>query len=645
MKLHLPSRLSPWVASGLITAAILVLVLGAYGLTRLMSRGEVLGHVEIAGEAIGGQDRDEALTTLVGVEERYANRPALFIVDGKFVSLQPAEAGFDLDTEAIADRAMDVGRSGNPFGEFWHWFTHLFSTTEIVIAGNVDDDALAEVFDTWDTEVIASPANPGGVAIEDGEVVPLYPRTGLGVERETATAIVTQSMLSQAPDQEEIPTVVIEAVLTDEDIDAAAEQARNLLFASIDMVYSGQTVTFSTDQLIEAFQSETITDGEPGIINSFDPEVVNTFLGPIRAEFEDEAVDAELEIDGDIVRVVPGRNGTRIDQRITAERLFAAGLTPSRRGELPIVEGSEPEITTEYLESLKIEHVVSQFTTYHDCCEDRVTNIQRFADIIDGAMVLPGQTFSLNDFVGERTEEKGFVPAGTIVAGEFEDTVGGGVSQFATTFYNAVFWGGYEDIEHKPHSYYFSRYPEGIEATINWRTPDLAFRNNRDHAILIDTFHTDTSITVRFFGFNDGRTIKGEQSGGTRRVWVDAEGGSEALHVKGSVSDRYSITEPGDPHFNANPDLKPGQQIQTQSEADGWSVTVTRTILRGGITLVEEREWVVRYAPRFAVFEVHPCGMPGAGGCPSTTTLPPTTTTTKKKKGTTTSEPEDPTTT
>ena len=636
MKLHLPTRLSPWVASGLITAAILILVLGAYGLTRLMSRGEVLGHVEVAGAALGGQDHDEALTTLVGVEEMYANRPALFIVDDKFVSLQPAEAGFGLDTERIADRAMEVGRSGNPFGEFWHWFTHLFATTQIVIEGDIDDQALQEVFDTWDTEVIASPANPGGVAIEDGEVVPVYPRTGLGVDREAATAVVTRSMLAPDPEQEVIPTVVVEAVLTDADIDAAADQARDLLFASIDMVYNSETVTFSTDQLAEAFSSETITEGTPRIVNSFDPEVVDTFLEPIRAEFEAEAVDARHEIDGEIVNVIPGQNGTRIDEEITAERLFEAGLTPSRRGELPIVEGSEPEITTEYLEGLRVEHLVSQFTTYHDCCEARVINIQRFADIIDGALVLPGQTLSLNEFVGERTEANGFVPAGTIVAGEFEDTVGGGVSQFATTFYNAVFWGGYEDIEHKAHSYYFTRYPEGIEATINWRTPDLVFRNNRDHAILIDTFHTDTSITVRFFGFNHGRTIKGEQSGGTRKVWVDAEGGPEALHVKGSVSDRYSITEPGEPRYEANPGLTPGQQIQTQSEADGWSVTVVRTILRGGTDLIEEEEWIVRYAPRFAVFEVHPCGMPGAGGCPTTTTVPDTTTTTKKKKETTT---------
>jgi hypothetical protein len=299
-------------------------------------------------------------------------------------------------------------------------------------------------------------------------------------------------------------------------------------------------------------------------------------------------------------------------------------------GQLPLVEAAEPEVTTEYLDSLNIRHLVSQFTTYHDCCQDRVINIHTIADAVDETIILPGQTFSLNDHVGERTLEKGYLPAGTIVAGELEDTVGGGVSQFTTTLYNAVFWGGYEDVEHKPHSYYFSRYPEGVEATLNWRSPDLKFRNNTDNAILIDTVYTDTSITLRIFGENDGRTLKGEQSGGRSRAWVDTEGGPNALHVKGLVSDRFAVTDPPPPRYVANPELAVDQQVQTQSELGGWSVTVTRRILLGGDEnqVVEEREWTVRYAPRFAVFEVHPCMIPETGTpCPSTTTLPPSTTT------------------
>lgn len=306
------------------------------------------------------------------------------------------------------------------------------------------------------------------------------------------------------------------------------------------------------------------------------------------------------------------------------------------------MEGAAPDVTTEYLEGLNVKHLVSQFTTYYDCCAARVQNIHQIADDLDMTLVLPGETFSLNGHVGQRTEEKGYVPAGTIIAGEIEDTVGGGVSQFTTTLYNAVFWGGYEDIEHKAHSYYFDRYPEGVEATLNWRTPDLKFRNNRDHAILIDTRYTNTSITVRFFGDNDGRTLKGEQSNSRSNVWVDKTGGPNARHVKGTVSDPFAITQPGAPRYQANPELSPEQTKQTQSEKQGWSVNVTRRILVNDVE-VEKSEWVVRYAPRFAVIEVHPCMMPGSTQtCPTTTTVPSTTTTLPLPPATTTTLPPAP---
>jgi vancomycin resistance protein YoaR len=257
-------------------------------------------------------------------------------------------------------------------------------------------------------------------------------------------------------------------------------------------------------------------------------------------------------------------------------------------------------------------------------------------------LVRPGETFSLNGHVGERTLEKGYVDAGSIVAGEIVDTIGGGTSQFTTTMYNAVFWGGYQDVEHKPHSYYFSRYPEGIEATLFWQSIDLKFRNNREHAVLIDTLYTDTSITVRFFGFNDGRTLVGEQSGGQTHMRVQNEGGPEALHVKGDTSERLEVTEPGEPQIRGNPELGVNQQQTVQSPAEGWTVRVTRTVLRGGTEQVEEQQWVWRYRPQFEIIEVHPCKVPGSStSCPTTTTTstqpppPPTTTTTTDTSATT----------
>ena len=263
--------------------------------------------------------------------------------------------------------------------------------------------------------------------------------------------------------------------------------------------------------------------------------------------------------------------------------------------------------------SLGIGHLVSSYTTYHPCCASRVDNIQRFADIVDGAVVLPGERFSLNRHVGKRTSARGFLPAGTLVRGELVNTVGGGVSQFATTFYNAVFWGGYQDAAHKVHSFYFSRYPEGIEATINWPDVDLVFRNDTAHPVLIATRYTGASITVDFFGDNDGRILVGEWKNKQNVLEVVAEGGAQARKVTAEVSDRYRWTAPPEPTVRANPALEAGEEKRKQSARTGWSVQVTRTIDQAGRKTVQK--WDVRYLPRREIIEVHPCVLTET--CPS----------------------------
>ncbi|MFP3881148.1 MAG: VanW family protein [Actinomycetota bacterium] len=637
MKKQLSFPIHPLLAAAIVAGAFFVVLFGAYGLTRWASAGEVMGRVQVAEIELGGRTESEAYNALDAIEINRLSRLARFTVDGNEVELEPGSTGLDIDEDAVVAEAMSVGREGTFANQFLFWLTNIFSTTETELEGSLSDTAMEEIFDEWDTEVIGKPIQPGSIELREGELVANYPQTGVGVERGPAKRIVLETLLAEDSITADIPTETVEPLLTNADVDQAMDEARKMLAAPMTLAYEGQQAVLDVGQLREAFVSETITNSPPRIVSSFDPEVIDTFLEPIRSEFEAEPVDAEFRINDDnTVSVIPGENGTKIDEVETAARLYEASQTDSRTITLPIVEGAEPEVTTEYLESLRVEHLVSQFTTYHDCCEPRVTNIQLMADAIDGTLVLPGETFSINDHVGERTVENGFVPAPSIVGGEIVDTVGGGTSQFATTFYNAVFWGGYEDVEHKPHSYYFSRYPEGIEATLFWRSIDVKFRNNRDHAVLIDTRYTDTSITVRFFGFNDGRTLVGEQSSGETHIRVENEGGPEALHVEGDVSDRYAFTEPGDPEYRGDPDLDVDEERQVQGAAEGWSVTITRTILRGGTDVVEEQEWVWRYQPQTEIIEVHPCKVPDSESpCPTTTT------TTTVSESTTTTEGTD----
>ena len=172
--------------------------------------------------------------------------------------------------------------------------------------------------------------------------------------------------------------------------------------------------------------------------------------------------------------------------------------------------------------------------------------------MIDGTILPPGGTFSMNDALGERTIAKGYVPAPQIGAGNsFVDSVGGGISQVATMLYNGAFFAGLELIEHQPHSLYIDRYPLGREATISWGGPELIFRNDWPASLLIKLATTETSITVRFFSSRLGRRVETETS-----VPYGHGGGSFQVDYTRRVYRGSRLTR--DDRFRVRYDVSPG---------------------------------------------------------------------------------------
>lgn len=611
-------------------AGLVLFAVGSFGLVRWARSGEVLPGVTIAGTDIrlGGLTPDEVRSVGRDYADLLAITPVTVRVNDADVRLTPETIGLDLDGDRLASTALTLGREGAVSDQFRWWIGHLFSGEEVSIELSVDADALETVLSGWDLTHVGVPPFPGAVSVEGTEPVPEYPHSGRRIERSEAAALLIEGIRRGTSDPITLPIGEEIPRLTPADVDRAVDEARLWLSGPVTLSAGEVSITFTAADLASALVS---TAGADALTLSFDPGVVESVLTANRSALESAPVDASLDVGEIEVRIIPGRSGTVIDPVTTAEQLAAGAASVSRRGVLPFVEGAPPAVTTEDLEALGIRHLVSSFTTYHDCCQSRVINIQLFADAMDGAMLAPGEEFDVNAYVGERTSEKGYLGAGTIVRGELIETIGGGVSQFATTLYNAVFWGGFEDITHRPHSFYFSRYPEGIEATISWPLPDLVFRNDSDHGVLIKTEYTATSITVKFYGDNDGRVVIGSHRNGTTEIDVVEEGGPAARRVAASVSGRYNPTEPTT-EYRPNEELEVDEEVRVQTPRPGWSVTVTRTISSGGEETSEE--WVVRYIAQREIIEVHPCRMPDAeeGSCPTTTTtstsIPEETTTT-----------------
>ena len=625
-------------------SAVVLLVLGGFGIDRAVHAGDVLRHVNVGEVDLSGKDPDEARTVLQAFEDELVTTSAMFRLNGAILTLDPATVGFFVDEAAATEAALEAGRQGSIFTQFGWWWAHLFTDEVLELPAGLDDEALAMVAAEWSRDYISDPPFDGAIVVDGVTPVAEYPRAGRRVALDTAAATVIEVLATRDREIAVLDIAPGSPALTDEDIDQALQTARKMLAGPVVLSRLDPpiSITFTVQDLARALTNDLRVNSDPSLEIGFDPALVEELIAPLRPDLELAPVDASFAVHDDYtVSVVPGRPGTLIDPVVATAALEGAALAGSRQGKLPFQDGAEPEFTTEDAEALGIKHLVSRFTTYHACCENRVDNIHLFADIIDGTIVKPNETASLNELVGERTEAGGFKPAGTIIRGKMEDTIGGGVSQFATTFYNAVFWGGYQDITHTPHSYHFSRYPEGIEATISWPAPNLEFANNRDSAILIRTSHTDTSITISLYGANGGRIVIGEQSGGITHLTVPSEGDGTAYVVEAKVSGRYAPTEPPIEYY-ANETLKPDTEKVLESGRGGWTVTVTRTITYPDRT-VDEESWPVRYRAQPREVEVHPCMLPAdhpdhVAECPveettTTTESPPTSTDTTATTG------------
>ncbi|MEX1249533.1 MAG: VanW family protein, partial [Acidimicrobiia bacterium] len=244
------------------------------------------------------------------------------------------------------------------------------------------------------------------------------------------------------------------------------------------------TVTIEDNEMLPVFDH-----------SGLQAEIETVFPDPIG-----QIVSPTFEVDGDEVTVFePGRPADVCCSSNTAEKLGSAVLAGADGPfALTTRPDSDPTRTAWYDGSLIVEQV-STFSTPHSCCENRVINIQRMADIVRGYYLVPGQIVSLNEYVGPRTREKGFVAAGAIRSGHLVPEIGGGVSQFATTIFNAAYFAGLDFVEYQAHSLYFSRYPYGREATISNPAPDLVIENTTDYPVLIWTSYTPTSITVSMY--------------------------------------------------------------------------------------------------------------------------------------------------
>lgn len=522
------------IAGGIPLGLFLLLVAG-WGIDTAVSGDRVLRNVTVDGVSLSGLDRPDILARANDLTTRLSNSGATLNVGDRAIETDPVALGVRIDGEQLADDALDARRGGFFLFRPFRWLGTFFSDHELETPYMIDEDASAQAVVQLVENELDEPLEPV-LSISNNELV-VEPGADGATLADDVLANALPGMLEDGEPYElslepepllpDLDTTQLENLATEAN-EATAEDITVQVLASQTVVSSSQLRSWILLDL----------DGpDPEWI--FDEATVIAELRPKFTGLGSEDQQAHFRVANNKPVIIPASESVVCCVEGTAAALKEGLLAPlpltpaadegdddeeeesaeedsddddeeddedrSEDEEMPerVVE-LEAEITggdqgVAELEELGIIEEVATFTTNHSCCENRVTNIQLMADVVEGTVILPGETFSLNGTVGKRTSERGFLPAGAIAEGVLEAQVGGGVSQFTTTIFNAAFFAGLEFVEYQSHSLYFSRYPRGREATISWPKPDLKIRNDTPYGILIWPEYTDTSITVTLY--------------------------------------------------------------------------------------------------------------------------------------------------
>ena len=491
---------------------LLALVCAAWGIDSYLNRDRVGRNVTLAGRPVGGMEAPALAEAVARLAAEYTAAPvAIETAKGGFQA-GAADLGLALQQDRTRDAAMEVGRTGFVGSRVWGWARALVGSRPSRVVVTVDQQAVERVVLELDPHRVA-PVEPS-IEVRDDRVVPVDGIPGEGVPAPALVDALSRMAPAGLPFTVEVKRAPVAPRFGPAEAQALADEAERLAAAGLPVSAAGTTATVPSST-IRSWLTSVVEPDRLRLAVDTKGKVPDT-LRELLPDAGKPAVDAGLTVRGGAVVITPASSGTGCcapEAAAVVERALLTRSAGSEPVQLPL-RTVAPKRTEEAVRALGIKEQIGTFTTNHAGGAPRVANIHRIADTVRGQIIEPGATFSVNGFVGPRTAAKGYVSAPIIDGeGNFSDDVGGGVSQFATTMFNAAFFAGLDIPSYGMHGLYIDRYPYGREATLDFPSLDLRLRNNTPHGVLIWTSYTDTSITVTLYST---KFVSGEQTGQTK---------------------------------------------------------------------------------------------------------------------------------
>ena len=569
----------------LASTLVLVLLALAAGLVFAGSASHIAAGVEIAGVNVGGLTADEAQARLEAVARRYESVPVAFTAGGATFPLRPSDVEARANWAAAAEEALERGDGPVPLrGLERLWLRATGANVEPSV--EVYEPGLAYRLNQIAAEV-DEPAREAALVLNglEPEVVP--GQAGLKLDQEASAGIVLAALAGFERVETPLPVAVDRPDVTQQEMAAIAAQTRTVLSAPVKLTFSGAAVSVRPQQMARLLDLPSGGQTELGI----DQKAATRRLRNLSRGVARPPRNADFAVNAaGRVSVVPSRAGRTLDVAATSAALLeAASRTTNRTAALVVVE-RQPQTTTKEARALGIQRQLASYATLYSGTSDRIRNLQLAIGLLDGARIAPGATWSFNERVGPRTEERGFRSAPVIIDGEYEEGVGGGVSQVATTVFNAAWEAGIKIAERTAHALYISRYPTGRDATVNYPDVDLKLRNDTKRWIVLKAGYDESGIVVRVLGGGPERRVE-------------------------SIAGELKTTGPPKVERLSDPTLFVGDRVVVEGGEPSRAVTVERIVYLGDEVLYRE-SWYTGYRSEKKIVRV--------GTKPRPVTPPPT---------------------
>jgi vancomycin resistance protein YoaR len=476
-------RIGEFIGQLILTAFSLIL-LGCY----VWSITVVPPNTKLFGYDIGGKLSPNVYEQInIAVKDK-VNNPINFQTPQGTFTVTPEQIGLELDLPATVN-----GISKNVFTFLKSSIISSEITPTISLDENTFKMALAKVI----TANTKDPIN-ATLATQGGKVVTTAAVSGTKIDWEKTKKSLRESWLYEGR-KAEVVIAYIPPAVSNEDVNKVRSNLADLAVAApITLKIGTRSVEISPEIIGTALR---FIPNQEKLESKFDENVIISEISRQIPNIQTTASDAKFDFIGDKVVVVPAQEGIKFNPG----QLDAALSPVFRQKDNRVVNLDsaviKPLISTESLDALGIKEQLSTFRQDFDYLPYREINVGQAARYMDGKILKPGEIYSMNETIKERTTKNGYVKGIYIgEGGRFDFGLGGGVSIITSATWTAAFYAGLERIEQRAHSVHIARYTPGLEATVSWPKLDLKFRNNTKNNIFIKAIPGRDSITISMYG-------------------------------------------------------------------------------------------------------------------------------------------------